>query len=215
MDLSANLNAVKLNLNSVKMNRASKPYHHGDLRQALIAASEDILRERGMDGFSMREAARRAGVSPAAPAHHFGDTRGLLTAVATGSFLDLQQALRGANAEGGDDRGARINCQARAYIRFGISDPARFDLMWRCDALNRNDAAYILASAGAFSLLHEVITGRPVSPEQLCAEDKPDVDVRAVAAWSLVHGFTTLARQGNFDADMPGLIDGVLSNLVL
>jgi AcrR family transcriptional regulator len=96
-----NLNTVKLNLNTVKMPSDPKPYHHGDLRQALIDATEQILTERGMEGFSMREAARRAGVSPAAPAHHFGDARGLLTAVAIGAFLDLQHALRAANARGG------------------------------------------------------------------------------------------------------------------
>lgn len=196
------------------MNPDSKSYHHGDLRQALIAATEQILTERGLDGFSMREAARRAGVSPAAPAHHFGDARGLLTAVATGAFLDLQDALRAANAEGGDGK-ARLHAQGRAYIGFGLSNPARFDLMWRCDALNRNDPAYMAASAGAFSLLHEAVTGFAVRPEQLCDDDKPGIDVRAISAWSLVHGFTTLARQGNVDPRMPGLIDGVLAALMV
>ncbi|EGF89724.1 bacterial regulatory protein, tetR family protein [Asticcacaulis biprosthecium C19] len=197
------------------MKSESKSYHHGDLRQALIGATEQILTERGLEGFSMREAARRAGVSPAAPAHHFGDARGLLTAVATGGFLDLQQALRAANAEGGDDRVARIRAQARAYIRFGVAHPARFDLMWRCEALNRADPAYLSASVGAFSLLHEAITGVGVLAEQLCDAAKPGIDVRAVAAWSLVHGFTTLARQGNFDPEMPGLMDGVLATLTV
>ncbi|ESQ74139.1 TetR/AcrR family transcriptional regulator [Asticcacaulis sp. AC402] len=192
----------------------SKPYHHGELRQALINATEQILTERGLEGFSMREAARRAGVSAAAPAHHFGDTRGLLTAVATAGFLELQAALREANTQGGD-RTARIQAQARAYIRFGVAHPARFDLMWRCEALNRADPAYLSASVGAFSLLHEVITGVAVSAEQLCDVAKPGIDVRAVAAWSLVHGFTTLARQGNFDPEMPGLMDGVMATLTV
>ncbi|ESQ88258.1 hypothetical protein ABAC460_16495 [Asticcacaulis sp. AC460] len=190
-----------------------KPYHHGDLRQALIDATEEILTERGMEGFSMREAARRAGVSPAAPAHHFGDARGLLTAVATGAFLDLQEALRAANAQGGESK--PLHAQGRAYIDFGLANPARFDLMWRCEALNRGDPAYLAASAGAFSLLHEAVTGLPVRPEQLCDDNKPGIDVRAVSAWSLVHGFTTLARQGNVDPHMPGLIDGVLAALAV
>ena len=77
-------------LNTVK----SKPlegraYHHGSLRSALIAAAEAVIAERGLDGFSLRETARRAGVSAAAPAHHFGDARGLLTAVAAQAFADL------------------------------------------------------------------------------------------------------------------------------
>ena len=70
------------------------PYHHGALREALIEATESLLAERGAEGFSLREVARRAGVSPAAPAYHFGDAAGLLTAVASSGFEALTRALQ-------------------------------------------------------------------------------------------------------------------------
>src|SRR3974390_2682001 len=78
-------------------------YHHGALRQSLIAATEAIILERGVDGFTLREAARRAGVSPAAPAHHFGDARGLLSEVATLGFKEFGEALRAADEKAGVD----------------------------------------------------------------------------------------------------------------
>ena len=77
---------MKPNVNSVKTGRRSRGYHHGALREALLEAAEALIGERGLDGFSLREAARRVGVSPAAPQHHFGDARGLLTAIATAGF---------------------------------------------------------------------------------------------------------------------------------
>jgi AcrR family transcriptional regulator len=78
--------------------QAREGYHHGALREALIEASEALLAERGLEGFSLREVARRSGVSPAAPAHHFGDADGLLAAVATQAFDGLTAALEAGNA---------------------------------------------------------------------------------------------------------------------
>src|SRR5690242_13821494 len=104
-------------------NRAS--YHHGALRQALIDATESLLAERGLDGFSLREVARRSGVSPAAPAHHFGDAQGLLTAVATLAFDGLTEALRAGNARGGDDPVARLREQGVGYVGFALRFPGR------------------------------------------------------------------------------------------
>ncbi len=115
-------------------------YHHGDLRAALIAATEALLAERGPDGFSLREVARRAGVSPAAPAHHFGDAAGLLTAVATQGFAGLTQALRDGVASGGDDALAALRGQGQGYVRFALRHPGRFRLMFRKDMLCADDA---------------------------------------------------------------------------
>lgn len=187
-------------------------YHHGDLRHALIEAAEAILLERGVEGFSLREAARRAGVSPGAPSHHFGDARGLLTAVATLGFEDLCAALQAANVQGRDRR-QRIAAQGRAYVHSALSHPARFDLMWRHELLNPADPAFMTASAKAFQLLHEAVTGEPADPECLAGPDQPRMDPRVIAAWSIVHGFAQLARQGSFDPEAPGLLDGVLASL--
>ena len=132
------------NLNNVKMTKKSRPYHHGNLRTALIAAAEAVITERGVDGFSLREAARRAGVSPAAPGHHFGDARGLLTAVATAAFTELGDVLAAAAAVPGDRR-PRLEAQGAAYVGFALAHPAAFDLMWRRAVVDAADPDFVAA----------------------------------------------------------------------
>jgi AcrR family transcriptional regulator len=177
--------------------KAAKPYHHGDLRAALIAAAEAIITERGVDGFTLREAARRAGVSPAAPAHHFGDAAGLLSALAKLGFKDFGDALRAADHAGGDDPVERLKRQGIAYVTFAIENPARFHLMFRSDKL---DAAYQdLQAVGqqAFRILENAI-------RDLCALSEnqpmtPGAYGALMATWSMVHGFAHLALGGEFD----------------
>src|ERR1700741_2908608 len=82
--------------------------HHGALRQALSDATDELLAERGVEGFSLREVARRSGVAPSAPAHYFGDATGLLIAVSTLAFDGLTEALEAGNRRGGDDAVARL-----------------------------------------------------------------------------------------------------------
>lgn len=185
-------------LNSVKTERG---YHHGALRPALIQAAVEVLAERGPDGFSLRETARRAGVSPAAPAHHFGDARGLLTAIATEAFRDFGDAL--AAADHGDDRVARIRAQGLAYVRYALDHPARFHLMWRKALLNVDDAAYAEAGHRAFLILDRAVRG-----EELALSTPPrDLALApSIAAWSIVHGFAMLALDGAFGAE-PGAAD--------
>src|ERR1700759_3599612 len=102
-----------------------RAYHHGDLADQLVAAAEAIILERGVDGFTLREAARRAGVSPAAPAHHFKDARGLLSEVALRGFKAFGDALEEADRRGGGDPQARLHEQGLAYVKFALQNPAR------------------------------------------------------------------------------------------
>src|SRR3984957_8613475 len=110
-----------------------KAYHHGDLRRQLIAAAEQIIVERGVEGFTLREAARRAGVSPAAPAHHFKDAKGLLTEVALLGFREFGAELEAADKAGGTDPGRGRRLQAGGDVNFALKHPARFQLMFRDD----------------------------------------------------------------------------------
>lgn len=183
------------NLNNVKMAQTPRPYHHGDLRSALIAAAGAILDERGVDGFSLREAARRAGVSPAAPGHHFGDARGLLTAVATRAFDALGEALTAAAAQS-NDRRTQIEAQGHAYVAFALAHPAAFDLMWRRSLVDAADPAFAAAGARAFAALDHVV--RPGQPP---ADPLDPALAPSIAAWSLVHGFAKLAVEGVFGSD--------------
>ena len=182
-------------LNSVKTGRAS--YHHGALREALVTAASELLAERGLEGFSLRETARRAGVSPSAPSHHFGDMRGLLTAVATAAYADFADALISATEAAGLDRAARIRAQGMAYVRFALANPARFDLMWRRVLIDTEDPAFSAASSRAFDALDRLVRGDGGQRAKV-----PDPTMSApVAAWSLVHGFTRLALDGMFGTD--------------
>jgi AcrR family transcriptional regulator len=182
-------------------------YHHGALREALIDASESLLAERGLEGFSLREVARRSGVSPAAPAHHFGDAAGLLVAVATIAFDGLTAALEAGNARGGDDPVARLREQGVSYVRFALRYPGRFGLMFRCgvhenDDLKRSaDAAFRTLEEGVRGI-HRVPSSRPLGPEQWNA---------LLSLWSVVHGFAHLALAGQLDRFAP---DGRLEALV-
>lgn len=171
-------------------------YHHGDLRQALIDATESLLAERGPEAFSLREVARRAGVSPAAPAHHFGDAGGLLTAVATLGFDGLAQALREGEARGGRNPRKRLREQGVRYVEFALRYPGRFRLMFR-DGLLNNDAELKRSGNAAFSVLENGVRaafglapGKPVTGKAWTA---------LLALWSVVHGFAHLTIAGRFD----------------
>jgi AcrR family transcriptional regulator len=177
-------------LNSVKT------YHHGDLRAALIAAAEAVIAERGVDRFSLREAARRAGVSAAAPAYHFGDTRGLLTAVAARTLGAFADALEAADRSGGD-RLERIRAQGAAYVRFALAERARFDLIWRYALIDRDDPDYAAAGRRAFDVLDRAVRGPDAAP----SEPGELAPAPSIAAWSMVHGFARLALDGAFGVE--------------
>lgn len=181
-------------LNTVK----TKAYHHGDLRRVLIETAVEVLADKGVDGFSLRETARRAGVSPGAPKHHFGDTRALLTAIAADSFALLEERLEAA-ARSGEMRQERLAFQGEAYVVFALDNPARFDLMWRAALLDQSDTAYVDAGNRAFASLDRLVRG-----EGALALPRTDPAMApTIACWSIVHGLARLALDGAF-----GPLDG-------
>lgn len=183
-------------LNSVNIKSPGRGYHHGALRAALLEAAEAVLAERGVDGFSLRETARRAGVSPAAPGHHFKDARGLLTALATVAFRDFGDALAAASV--GPDRDARIRGQGLAYVRFALANRAKFDLMWRKALIDGSDPEFTAAGDRAFRILDEAVRGGVSKSADWDGDMAP-----SIAAWSIVHGFARLAIDGVFGTE-PG-----------
>jgi AcrR family transcriptional regulator len=115
-------------------------YHHGDLRAALIQAADDIIAEGGIEAFSLRAAAQRAGVSPGAPAHHFGSAKGLLTEVA---LLAFERAGRYLEEVGhSEDAVTDVRALSLAFVTFALDHPGHFRLMFRNDLVNRNDPRY-------------------------------------------------------------------------
>jgi AcrR family transcriptional regulator len=171
-----------------------RAYHHGDLRRQLIAAAEQIIMERGVDGFTLREATRRVGVSHAAPAHHFKDAKGLLTEVALLGFRDFARALAAADQRGGEDAARRLTEQGAAYVRFALKYPARFQLMFRVDKHDHSNAEFVRVANQSYRVLEGAVraaTGTP--PDQPLSGDGRGL---LVAIWAMVHGFSHLALGG-------------------
>jgi AcrR family transcriptional regulator len=159
----------------------ARPYHHGDLRRALLDVAIQAILEVGPAAVSLRDLARRTGVSHAAPAHHFGDKAGLLTAVAVDGFERLAAALREAYQATGSFLEVGV-----AYVRFAATHRAHFEVMFRPELYRTDDPELVRARDAARALLY---------PPAAEAATSPDAggDVRAgVAAWSLVHGLATL-----------------------
>lgn len=175
-------------------------YHHGDLRKALIDATETLLAERGLEGFSLREVARRSGVSPAAPAHHFGDADGLLCEVATLAFDGLTAALEAGNARGGHDPVARLREQGVGYIGFALNHPGRFGLMFR-SGLRKTEALQGSAHKAFMALERGVRDLIAIAPETPLTPEQWQV---LLSVWSVVHGFAHLTLAGQFDNFAPG-----------
>jgi AcrR family transcriptional regulator len=160
----------------------ARPYHHGNLRRVVLDAALVEIAERGPLHLSLRELARRAGVSHAAPAYHFGDKTGLLTAIATEGFELLGDAL-----SEGRDAGGFLEI-GLAYIRFAVDNPAHFDVMFRPALYHADDPSLVAARAETTRLLY--------GP---AADAFPDSDALKVgiAGWSFAHGFAGLWMSGN------------------
>src|ERR1700681_1623646 len=135
--------------------RASeRPYHHGNLRAALLAQAERTVRERGVQDLSLRELAREVGVSHGAPRRHFPDRQALLDALAEAGFERLGGELRGAFDGAGDDFEARLRANAAAYVRFATRDAALLELMF---AGKHREQSLKEAAERAFSVILELI----------------------------------------------------------
>ena len=170
-------------------------YHHGDLRRQLVAAGVELVAERGVDGFSMRELARRAGVSHAAPYHHFPTRAALVRAVVADSYALLANALRHATS-GADDPLDAIRAMGVAYVDFALTNPERYRLMFRSELTGPPENADLTADElgtdafavliGAFELAHE--RGR--------LADETTAASAAIAAWASVHGVASLILEG-------------------
>ncbi|NEC13954.1 TetR/AcrR family transcriptional regulator, partial [Streptomyces sp. SID8014] len=144
--------------------RADRTYHHGDLRRAVLAAAEEVIRTEGPHALSLRDLARRAGVSHAAPAHHFKDRTGLLTAFATEGWALFAAALQAA---------PDLRERGVAYVRFAREHPAHFQVMFQPALLRADDPALRAATEGAAAALRAGVAGLPTARQTSATAPHP------------------------------------------
>lgn len=172
-----------------------RPYHHGDLRRAIVAAAVDIVLETQSVEFSIRELARRAGVSHNAPYKHFDDKRELLAAVSAAGF-ELLETRMAAASDGRSTPRAKIAAMARDYVRLGIENPALYRLMFGGYLTGPDEDRPAVERAAAFntrSLLADAISNGALGQTiPRTARNERKIDGAILVYWSMLHGLTLL-----------------------
>jgi AcrR family transcriptional regulator len=185
------------------------PYHHGDLHDALLAAAERVLERDGLPGLTLRAVAREAGVSHAAPTHHFGDLTGLLSELAAIGFRRFNEAMVAArNNETHPLMKGLAN--AKAYVAYAQASPGMFSLMFRNERIDMTRPSLHEAASASFEGLARAIgAGRN---EKLTGEALEALSLDQAAAiaraWSLVHGFASLLLDGRLKDILHRLPEG-------
>jgi AcrR family transcriptional regulator len=176
--------------------KIAKPgtYHHGNLRQVLLETARELTNEVGIDGFTLRELARRAGVSHAAPYNHFSDKTALIQALTIEAFTELANTLRLAAAK---QRKLLNSLEAigTAYIQFALEHPSEFRFIFRSDLRDTDHTEVTRAGERAFGVLLE--TMKRCQDAGLLADR--DLQTLALTAWSTTHGLATLLVNGPRD----------------
>jgi AcrR family transcriptional regulator len=177
-----------------------KRFHHGDLREALIAATRDLLIEHGPDGFTLADACRRAGVTTAAPYKHFRDKQEILEEIVLRGFAELTAANAKAVAEGGPGTIAGITAMGISYLNFAVAQPAVFRLMFghkselrkvqEVDESGKQCLKHVIEEVAAYSRKH----GHTADAQQV-----------AIRLWTFVHGAASLELDGDYERVAPGL----------
>jgi AcrR family transcriptional regulator len=199
---------------AVRRSRAAgdTPYHHGDLRDALLKAAEKLLERDGLPGLTLRAVAREAGVSHAAPTHHFGDVTGLLSELAAIGYRRFGAAMAAAGtAAMPKERGL---ASAKAYVAYALAHPGMYGLMFRAERLDMTRPALREAADASFAGFAAAIGANrqeQISTESLTLEQAGAL----TASWSLMHGFSTLLLDGRLTKVFRGLPEGTKPETLL
>ena len=173
--------------------RHTRGYHHGNLKEALVQAALDLIAEKGPAGFTFADAARWAGVSPAAPYRHFRDREALLADVARRGFEEFTAALGKAWADGVPDTLKAFDRLGRAYLAFAKAEPAYYSAMFEAGVSLDADPQLREASERAFAVLR-------AAAEKLVAQipgSRPPALMVALHVWSMTHGIASLFSRGD------------------
>ena len=176
-------------MSSSVLESSKKPerYHHGDLKNALLDAAWDLASEGSVDHFTLREVARRAGVSPAAPYHHFADKNDLVRQLAIRAFEAMRQTLQTA-ADSATDATQQLEAMGVAYLRFAFTHAAEFRFMFKrelCGAPGQPDPLEV-AGRAAQAVLYDVVVAAQAN--QTIRAGDPQIIVLSI--WSAIHGLS-------------------------
>lgn len=195
LHLGGSSGVVGLSAVTSPMPRKEK-YHHGNLREQLLEVTARLLEKVGASELSLREIARAAKVSHAAPAHHFKNKKGLLTAFAAQGYLRMNERIERQVSALPPERFAqpryRLAAMGVGYVSYAVENPQHFDMMFRLDALDPDDPAYVAATDRLFAGMTTVI-GAAAQAGELGGKNP---EVVGAAAWSLAHGLATLWISG-------------------
>lgn len=180
---------------------ANKPYHHGDLKNALIRAGTEILAQEGVGGLSLRKVASRAGVSHAAPYAHFADKQALIAAISTEGFRQLDERVRATREVHATAPTRLLEELAWAYVQFALDDPDRFKIMFSSILEKEKDyPEFVEMSQKNFQQVVEVV--------EICQRAgilrEGEADLLAVSVWGAVHGFVMLLLEGQISSAVLG-----------
>ena len=188
------------------------PYHHGDLHDALLKAAERVLERDGIGGLTLRAVAREAGVSHAAPTHHFGDLTGLVSELAAIGYRRFGMAMAAAGSAAMPmEKGF---ASAKAYVRYAQAHPGMFGLMFRNERLDFTRPSLREAADASFAGFAGAIGAsrqEKISAEALTLQQAGALTL----AWSMVHGFTTLLLDGRLASIMKRLPEGADAETLL
>ncbi|WP_024513404.1 TetR/AcrR family transcriptional regulator [Bradyrhizobium sp. ARR65] len=189
------------------------PYHHGALRDALLEAAERVLERDGLAGLTLRAVAREAGVSHAAPTHHFGDLTGLVSELAAIGFRQFNAAMAAASAV--DTVPAeRSMARAKAYVAYAQAHPGMYGLMFRTERLDYSRPSLCEAAEASFAGLADAVAAKR---QEVIAKDALTLEQAAAIAraWSLIHGFTMLLLDGRLQDILERLPSGTDAGTLL
>ena len=174
--------------------RGPRSYHHGNLKEALVCAALELIAEKGPAGFTFADAARWAGVSPAAPYRHFRDRDELMTDVARRGFELFEAALRRVWDEGRPDPSAAFENLGKAYLEFARKEPAYYSAMFEAGIPLDANPEYREAGDRAFGVLR---SATEMLIATMPAGRRPPVMMMALHIWALSHGIASLFGRGD------------------
>jgi AcrR family transcriptional regulator len=189
---------------------ADRPYHHGNLRAALLEHAERTVREQGADRLSLRELARQVGVSHGAPRRHFPDRQALFDALAESGFDRLGDELRRAVDAAGEGFEPRLRASAAAYVRFATRDPALLELMFAGKHREHADALAAAAERAFAVLLDVILQGQAEG-----VLEQGDPERVGLVLFATMQGIAALVTGGMVDeGQLDGLVDDAITHFV-